>query len=243
MRPRINVGPFNLVTHLDDEILISEPNARISSNRQQGYFIADTRLVSGYRLRIARDAPVLLNSSAITDSTGRFEFTNSRFIDDLGTEVPENSLHLELDRVLGRGLHEDYELTNFLDSVVNLIIEISIESDFADIFDVKANRLQRRGLINSDWNAEKSILFNIFTNGGFTRAVQFEAKTTGDSPVYANGGLSFPISLERRETWRTCLLWRPIINNELLETTKSCHDLLSGANESDMSEPWIGEST
>ncbi len=243
MRPRINVGPFNLVTHLDDEILISEPNGRISSNRQQGYFIADTRLVSGYRLRIARDAPVLLNSSAVTDSSGRFEFTNSRFIDDLGTEVPENSLHLELDRVLGRGLHEDYELTNFTDFAINLIIEISIESDFADVFDVKANRLQRRGLINSDWNAERSILLNIFTNGGFVRAVQFEAKTSGDSPVYANGGLSFPISLGPGETWKTCLLWRPIINNELMETTNSCHDLLSGANETDMSEPWIAEST
>ncbi len=243
MRPRINVGPVNQVTHLDDEILICEPNGRISSNLQQGYFIADTRLVSGYRLRIARDAPILLNSSAVTESSGRFEFTNRRFIDDLGTEVPESTLHLELDRVLGRGLHEDYELTNFSEFDVALIIEISVESDFADIFDVKENRLQRRGLINSSWDADQSILLNIFTNGGFVRAVQFEATTSGDAPVYANGGLSFPIGLKPRETWTACLLWRPIINNELLPTTTCCHDLLSGANETTMTEPWIAEST
>ena len=195
MKARINVGPVNQVTHLDDEILISEPNGRISSNRQQGYFIADTRLISGYRLRIARNPPLLLNSSAVAENSGRFEFTNERFIDDVGIEVPESSLHLELDRVLGRGVHEDYELTNFSDRSVTLILEISIESDFADLFDVKENRLLRRGLINSSWDADKSILLNVFTHDGFVRAVQFEATTSGDPPVYANGGLSFPIIL------------------------------------------------
>ena len=243
MRPRINVGPVNQVTHLDDEILISEPNGRISSNRQQGYFIADTRLISGYRLRIGRDAPVLLNSSAVADNSGRYEFTNQKFIDDLGAEVPESSLHLELDRVLGRGVHEDYELTNFSDTKVVLIIEISVESDFADLFDVKENRLQRRGLINSSWDADKSILLNVFTNNEFVRAVRFEATTSGKPPVYANGGLSFPIILEPRETWTACLLWRPIIDEQPLPTIDTCHDLLSASDETNMAEPWIAEST
>ncbi|NNN19984.1 MAG: amylo-alpha-1,6-glucosidase [Acidimicrobiaceae bacterium] len=243
MKARINVGPVNQVTHLDDEILISEPNGRISSNRQQGYFIADTRLISGYRLRIARNPPLLLNSSAVAENSGRFEFTNERFIDDVGIEVPESSLHLELDRVLGRGVHEDYELTNFSDRSVTLILEISIESDFADLFDVKENRLLRRGLINSSWDADKSILLNVFTHDGFVRAVQFEATTSGDPPVYANGGLSFPIILAPRETWTTCLLWRPIISGESLPTIETCHDLLSASNESNMAEPWIADST
>ena len=243
MKARINVGPVNQVTHLDDEILISEPNGRISSNRQQGYFIADTRLVSGFRLRIARNAPLPLNSSAITGNSGRYEFTNEKFIDDLGVEVPESSLHLQLDRVLGRGVHEDYELTNFFNQKVELIIEISIESDFADLFDVKENRLQRRGLINSSWDAKNSILLNVFTNEGFVRAVQFEAKTLAAPPVYANGGLSFPITLEPRERWTTCLLWRPIISGEALPTIETCHDLFSAANENNMAEPWIADST
>lgn len=243
MKPRINVGPVNLVTHFDDEVMICEPNGRISSNRRQGYFIADTRLVSGYRLRIARNAPVLLNSSAVADNSGRFEFTNAKFIDDRGTEVPASSLHLELDRVLGRGVHEDYELTNFFNIPIELIIEISVESDFADLFDVKNNRLQRRGLINSSWDSDKCTLLNVFTNDGFSRAVQFEAISTGSPPVYANGGLSFPIVLAPRETWRACLLWRPVIDSEPLPTIRECHDLLGASNLDYMTEPWIAEST
>ncbi|TAN23619.1 MAG: amylo-alpha-1,6-glucosidase, partial [Actinomycetota bacterium] len=243
MRARINVGPVNQVTHLDDEILIAAPTGKISSNLQQGYFIADTRLVSGYRLKIGRNAPRLLNSSAITVCSGRYEFTNETFIGDAGLEIPESSLHLQLDRVLGCGVHEDYELTNFLDRPIELIIEISIESDFADLFDVKENRLQRRGLINSSWDAKRSLLLNEFTNGRFVRAVQFEARTSGGSPVYANGSLTFPITLGPRERWSTCLLWRPIISGEALPTIETCHDLLSAANESEMAEPWIADST
>lgn len=242
MRARIHVGPSELTFHLDDEVLICQPDAKMSSNMQQGYFIADTRLVSGYRLMISRNLPVLINSSPVTDNTGRFEFTNEGFIDDSGTEVPPHTLHLRLDRVLSRGVHEDYRLTNYSDRTLSLRLEVSVESDFADIFDVKLNRLQRRGLINSAWDSAGATLTNIFTNGSFRRGVQFQASGSCLA-TYANGGISFHITIQPRETWRTCLLWRPIFDGNLLPTTDSCNDLLSLANQSDPIEQWMEDST
>lgn len=244
MKAMIHVGPVDLTLHLDDEIMVCDPNTRISSNKQQGYFIADTRLVSGYRLKIGRGAPVLLNSSAIAENSSRFEFTNETFVDDAGTQIEQNALHLQVDRVLGRGVHEDYELTNFSNHKIVLVLEVSIESDFADIFDVKQNQLQRRGLINSHWDADKAILQNKFVNRTFVRSIQFEAVISGKPPVYANGGLVFPIVLEPRKSWHTCLLWRPTLSDgEILETNKICHGLFNAANESDIAEPWITEAT
>lgn len=241
MKPRIHVGPVNQVLHLDDEVLICDQNGRISSNLQQGYFIADTRLISGYRLRIGRSYPQLLNSSPVSENSGRFEFTNVKFVDDVGTIVPESSLHLRLDRVLGRGVHEDYELVNYSDTGLILVVEVSIESDFADIFDVKGNNLQRRGLVNSHWDAKKSILSNFFSNDGFERSVHFEAISSGDAPVYANGGLTFPLVLGPREKWSGCLIWRPRINGSDLQTTEVCHDVTNSANEESEIESWIDE--
>ncbi|MGH9295343.1 MAG: glycogen debranching N-terminal domain-containing protein, partial [Acidimicrobiales bacterium] len=156
----VRVGPSVIVAHLDDEILVSDTDASLSGDAQEGYFIADTRLVSGYRLKLGRAAPVLLNSSQIGPSSARFELTNPELLDDNGFDVPEHSLHLRLDRVLGRGVHEDYELVNYAGHPVNLIVEVSVESDFADIFDVKDGRLQRRGIVRSTWDDQSAVLSN-----------------------------------------------------------------------------------
>src|ERR1700676_1599258 len=97
----VRVGPAVITIHVDDEVLVCEPNGCLSSNFQEGYFIADTRLVSGYRLKIGRCDPVLLISSQIASHSARFEFTNPLILDDEWTEVPEHSLHLRVDRTLG----------------------------------------------------------------------------------------------------------------------------------------------
>ena len=39
---------------------------------EQGFFAADTRFVSGYRLRLGRTQPVLLNSAVIQPWSARF---------------------------------------------------------------------------------------------------------------------------------------------------------------------------
>ncbi len=244
MKAMIHVGPVEMTLHYDDEVFVCDPNARLSSTKPQGYFIADTRLASGYRLKIGRAAPVLLNSSEVAQNSARFEYTNEEFIDDEGTVVAENTLHLRLDRVLGRGVHEDYDLTNFSNRPITLVLEVSVESDFADLFDVKEKRLQRRGLITTNWDEATAILVNSFVNGGFVRSIQFEAVSSGAKPVYANGGLAFSIILQPNQTWNACLIWRPTLSDQIpLATNQVCHDLLGGAKEMEATEPWMANST
>ena len=47
------------------------------------------------------------------------------------------------------GVHEDIDITSYARRPVRLTIEIAIESDFADIFDVRADALVRRGVVNT----------------------------------------------------------------------------------------------
>ena len=60
----VSVGLPVVSTHFDDEIVVSELSAEISSTKEQGYFAADTRLVSGYRLKLGGIRPILLNGAA-----------------------------------------------------------------------------------------------------------------------------------------------------------------------------------
>src|ERR1700724_2383100 len=130
----VRVGPPTVTIHDDDEFLVCELNGEMSSTREQGFFAADTRFVSGYRLRLGRVRGVLCNSSAVAQHSSRFEFTNAAALGADGIEIPERSLHLRLDRTIGHGVHEDYDLTNYCSHATVLDLEVSLESDFADLF-------------------------------------------------------------------------------------------------------------
>ncbi|MHB1488209.1 MAG: amylo-alpha-1,6-glucosidase [Acidimicrobiales bacterium] len=202
----IQVGPAAVTIHNDDEVVVCDPDARISSTKEQGYFAHDTRFVSGYRLKLGGLAPILLNSSAVEASSSRFEFTNPELATS-SDPLPRNSLQLRLDRTIEHGVHEDYELTNYAGRPVDIDLEVSIESDFADLFDVKSHRLLRRGLLQSKWEEKRAVLVTRYRNGDFERAIELRVERNGSPTEFANGGLLWRVCLQPGETWHTCLLW------------------------------------
>src|SRR6202035_1642694 len=108
----VSVGPPVVSTHFDDEVVFCEPRGGMSSTKEQGYFAADTRLVSGYRLKLGGERPILLSGAAVAHHSARFEFTNPPIVCSDGRQLPGGSLHLRLDRSVGPAIHEDYDLTN-----------------------------------------------------------------------------------------------------------------------------------
>jgi glycogen debranching enzyme len=241
----VHVGPAVVTIHADDEVVVCDPDARMSSNKDQGYFASDTRLVSGYRLKLGRLPPVLLNSAAVEPFSSRFEFTNPALFGATGGTIPPNTLHLRLDRTVGDGVHEDYDVVNYGPAPAELDLEVSVESDFADLFDVKRHQLVRRGSLQSDWDARRGWLTTHYVNGDFRRSLRLEASHGDSRPEFANGGIVFRLSLEPGHSWHTCLLWvRLVIGGETLRRTRSCHDLVGSDPQHDhLRRQWVREST
>ena len=240
----VRVGPPGVTIHDDDEFLVCELNGEMSSTKEQGFFSADSRFVSGYRLRLGRMPPVLCNASAVKHHSARFEFTNAASLGANGLTIPEQSLHLRLDRTIGAGLHEDYDLTNYCSHAATLDLEVSLESDFADLFDVKSHRRIRRGSLQSEWDPHRGRLVTHYRNGDFERSLEVEVDRAGSDPEFANGGILFQITLEPGASWHTCLLWRPAFGRERPERApRLCHDLL-GTSERDRSHSrWMSQVT
>ncbi len=182
----------------------------MSSTDEQGYFAADTRLVSGYRLKLGRGRLVLINSAAVAHHAARFEFTNpATSAARTASGCPRTRLHLRLDRSIGTGIHEDYDLTNYSSEPVQVDLEVSIESDFADLFEVKDHRPLLRGTLHSSWDGQR--LSVGYQNDQFERGLVIEPLRADSQARYANGGLLFRIELAPRQQWHTCLLWRPVL--------------------------------
>ncbi len=241
----VRVGPPRVTSHLDDQILVCDPSGAIEREGELGYFVADTRFVSCHSMRLNDERPLLLNSGAVSHFGSRFEFTNP-VLTGPGDDIPEHTLHLRLDRSVGDGVHEDYDLTNYGTDPIRVRLEIAIESDFADLMDVKSHQLVRRGVIQSNWDVDAQRLVTTYTNGDFVRSLIVRADRSDSEPQHANSRLGFDIELPPASTWHTCMYWLPTIDDRSRSDVplRGCHQLSRADTPPDQHrEAFIDEST
>ena len=193
----------------------------IDGRGNEGFYASDTRFVSGYRITLNGEDPVLLSSAGTHFFASRFESTNPILFDDEGP-IAANAISMRLDRTISEGVHEDLDIVSFAQRPISLSLDIEIDSDFADIFDVAVPRLIRRGTLQSRWFATRRELRTTYANRDFRRALLVALEKSSSQPQWANGRLSFAIRLERGQTWHTCLKWLPLIGTRRRPTTLGC---------------------
>lgn len=208
---RIQVGPAVRTVHQGDRFVVSDPSGEIHAAHQQGFFAADTRLVSDYRFLLG-GRPAVLSSSAVVDATwARFEHTTPALSDTTGRALPAGAVHLRLDRRLEDGrVEEAFRITSFSDGEIQLDLAVRLVSDFADLFDVRNGIRARRGIIHSVWEPERGRLVNSYATGRFRRGLAVEVDAEGVEASYANGELILPVRLAGRVTWAATLRWVPL---------------------------------
>ena len=203
---KIQVGPPQISIHQGQAILISELDGQIRWPSDKGLFFRDTRVISNWSIYANGEPWTLLNGGAITYYAARIFLTNRLFATENGT-IPERTLGLTIARWIAGGVHEDIEITNNSIRRVSFQLEISVRSDFADLFEVKSNRIVRRGRIATEWSQSRQRLRTTYRNGDFRRAIALSTARSSAKAAYANGRLSFEVDLQPGERWQTCLLY------------------------------------
>ena len=199
---KVQVGPPQIAIHQGQTVLISEENGQISSPSDKGLYFRDTRLISAWSIYANGSPWVLLNGGAIAYYASRIFLTNADVLTQDGT-VAARTLSLVIGREVDGGIHEDLDLTNHGLHAVRFNLELSLRCDFADTFEVKSDKIVRRGRITTQWDPARQSLANTYRNQDFVRAVTITA--TGAEALYANGRLSFAIDLEPGAAWHCCL--------------------------------------
>ncbi len=223
MPVEITVGPPQLAVHQGFTVLITEPDGSMAWPSDRGLYFRDTRLVSAYAVYANGQTFDLLNSAAPAYYGCRIYFTNRSFPSE-GGEVQARTLGLVLSRVIDGGLLEIHEVTNHGRTPVVFNYEVSIRSDFADIFEVKSGRIVRRGRIVSAWTGDgeaSGALLTTYTNGAFKRGLRVRV-SGGARPVYANGRVSFELELAPGASWTGRLAFDLIDGDETLTAPDAC---------------------
>jgi glycogen debranching enzyme len=203
---KVQVGPPQISIHQGQTVLVSEADGQIPWPSDKGLYFLDTRVISSWSL-FANGVPwELLNGGAVTYFSARIFQTNRTFITEDGP-IEARTLGLTLSRHIEGGMHEDIDISNNSGKAVRFNLEIAVRGDFADIFEVKSNRIVRRGRITTSWSEAHQHARLTYRNRDFSREVLITAKPTGAKSVYANGRISFDISLGPAETWHCCVLY------------------------------------
>ncbi|HEY2619763.1 MAG TPA: glycogen debranching N-terminal domain-containing protein [Acetobacteraceae bacterium] len=218
---KVEVGPPQIAIHHAQTVLITEPDGQVEWPSEKGLFFLDTRLISALAIFANGEPWDLLNGGAISSDTARIHLTNRSFPSEDGA-VPARSLGFVIGRKLGGGMHEDLDITNHGRGPVRFNLEIAIRSDFADVFEVKSNRIVRRGRIATEWSESNQKLLTIYRNQDFLRGVQIGPRNDDQSVGYANGRLSLEVRIDPAATWHCCLLYDLIDGNRHFHAPHDC---------------------
>ncbi|WP_369725705.1 glycogen debranching N-terminal domain-containing protein [Bradyrhizobium sp. LLZ17] len=187
-------------------VLLTDPDGQIPFPSNKGLYFFDTRLISSWTICANGTPWRLLNSGNLFFYASRIFLTNSAVATEQGKIAP-NTLQLGVSRSIDGGVHEDIDVVNHGSEPVRFNLEIKIESDFADLFEVKSGNIVRRGRITTEWSKSPSALRSIYREKDFCRELRVLIKRSNSAAVYANGRISFELRLQPRQEWHACLLY------------------------------------
>jgi glycogen debranching enzyme len=203
MAVEVSVGPQVLTINHGATFVVSDMQGEIAPASGQGMFSNDTRFVSSYRLYTNGQRCILLTSATPTYYLARIYMKNRTFATEEG-EIEEGTLEIVVTRAVSDGLHEDIDVTNYGMRPVRFNLEIAVRSDFADVFEVKAQHFVRRGHVTTELCENGTAVRTSYVNRDFSRELYYCFVDSGSAPVYANGRATFDVQLEPGAAWHTC---------------------------------------
>lgn len=203
MSVKVTVGPPVITINHGSTFLLSEFDGSITDASDQGLYLRDTRYLSRYQLYIDGEPWTLLNSGAIAYYASRTYLVNPMVITEDGT-IEAATLGLVLGRTIGEALHEDIDIRNYSSQRRRFNLELLIRNDFADIFEVRAKALTRRGHIETEWTSETQRLITRYVHGDFRRALMLSIEGCGSKALYGNGRINFAVDLAPGSAWHAC---------------------------------------
>lgn len=183
------VGPGAVTIVEGTSFCVSADNGDMVPDLPHGAFFRDTRVVSRWALLV--DGSPVEPLSSMTPHPYRVVLVGR------AGHVPgraDTPLIVERDRRVGVGLHEEITLRSYSREPMALHVELVIETDFADIFEVKEGRAARRP---RPMHEEQPGRFRI----GPTHGDGFGVVVSAAGAEFRGDRIAFDVVLEPRGSW------------------------------------------
>ncbi len=173
--------------------------------RDLGLFLTDTRHLSCWRMTVKGGPPLCLSSQVSADYVAQIDFTVTSLHEGglLGRE-PVNYVHLRRDQLIDDVFLDRLVLTNFLDRRIDYWVELAWAADFADVFEIRGARRERRGAYHPPEVLADRVVLRYDGRDGRRYATEVRVEGAGrDGPVrlaaLSGGGARVELHLGRDE--------------------------------------------
>ncbi|MBW4556679.1 MAG: amylo-alpha-1,6-glucosidase [Trichormus sp. ATA11-4-KO1] len=222
---RVTVGPPILMINHGSTFMATDLSGQINPYSHLGIFSDDTRFLSNYACYVDSNPWIRLTSTTTRYYAARVYLTNPQFTSRYGT-VAQGDLSLIISRTVEQGIHEDLDITNHGLEPVSFNLEITLRSDFADIFEVESQQFVRRGHIETRWHEKQNQLETSYQNDNFYRCLIYKPSNYSSDPHYANGCVTFDVALEPGESWHACCKYNLIDHEHVREAVDYCYQTM-----------------
>ena len=200
---KINHGATFLVTDQQGAIPLDA--------HEYGLYASDTRFLSRHELRLNGRRPEPVAAVRISFRHARWHMISDN-VAGFGGDMRDARVATTLDRLIsGHQMHEVLALHTFGRTPISVLLEIALENDFADLFEVRQRQWQRRADLSTWWVGPNHLEAR-YQREDFVRRCLVRALTERPGITYANGSLRIPVDLVPGEEWSLCLQYDLLTN-------------------------------
>ena len=207
---------------------ISSRSGDMVANAPQGLFFRDTRFVSSLEVAINGVRPEALAANTPDPFSGEFVLRDRPVPGQADSQVL-----LFRNRYVGRGMREDFRLANYDDAPFECTLEIALDVDFADLFEVKESRIAEHTGITRTVDAD--VLTFHYEHRGFKRSALISFSEAGELEP---GRARFAVTVPPRGSWSVCMQVTPVIGDLVVEPRYACGRPIAASMPLERLEEW-----
>jgi glycogen debranching enzyme len=199
-------APITLIDAAD--FCLSASNGDISRGTAHGLFLLDSRFLSQFELRI--DGAAVEGLGASVDDPASATFFGRI----------DASLVVLRRRSLSRGLTEQITVRNYGTSPRSITVKAAVDADFANLFEVKESRVERRG-----WYGQDVIAGSLHLGHRLGLRSREAVIELADDATTTSGGATWHVTLAPGASWSTTVIVTATVEGEVLQGSSTRHQM------------------
>lgn len=217
-------------------LVMSAEGNIVPGDEGMGFYSGDTRHVSKLDLRLAGMRPSLLSSTAERVWIASVDLCNPALWDGESLLVPQMTVNVRRTMLVNDRMHQRLRVRSYHQSELVLPLELWIEADFLDLFEVRGLVREHRGEMRSPVIAACSVRFSYLGEDGVLREtlVEFDPppasiEVTGEHGVVAR----YALALAPQGRQLLSVTATPIVRSVAapVQTFQAAHDVLKASYE------------
>lgn len=231
----VDVKEKVLTTKEGDYFLLTTMEGDIPENNTRGFgfYYQDTRFLSCFEFRVCDRIPVFLASTVEASYLERVECTNPD-LQQNGVNIPQETLNIRQLRLIHNGLSNRVRVENFNAFPVELKLQFKLDSDFADIFEVRGLKRETRGKLLCPQMEGKTLTFAYLGLDDVFRRTEVHFSLEPSSVNFNSTGASLEFNLKTEANSKSILSFSvvPVVGSEKPRLSDNYKQTLSELEES-----------